>query len=67
MKRRVLFLLILTLGILSGSAQDFASRFLRTCGEDSTLSCISISPKMMDEVLKSKDDNEDVEKMMNIK
>jgi len=66
MKKRVLFLLILTLSILSGSAQDFASRFLRTCGEDSTLTCISISPKMMDEVLKSKDDNEDVEKMMDI-
>ena len=64
--KRVLFLLILTLGTLTVSAQDFASRFLKTCSEDSTLTCISVSPKMMDEVLKSKDDSEDVDRMKDI-
>ncbi|MEG2513894.1 MAG: DUF4252 domain-containing protein [Bacteroidaceae bacterium] len=34
------------------SAQDFASRFLGERADDTNLKCISISPKMMREVLK---------------
>lgn len=64
--RRVLFLLIVTIGTLSTNAQDFASRFLKVCNADSTLTCISISPKMMDEVLKANSDKEVVGKMMDI-
>lgn len=34
------------------SAQDFASRFMKEMKPDTCLKCISISPKMMEEVLK---------------
>lgn len=34
------------------SAQDFASRFMQEMKGDTCLKCISISPKMMEEVLK---------------
>lgn len=42
------------------SAQDFASYFLEKCQPDSNLECISISPKMIEEILKIEvDDTED--------
>ena len=38
---------------VSVSAQDFASRFLTEHKSDTNLTCITISPKMMEEILKS--------------
>ncbi len=38
---------------LSGMAQDFASRFLTEHQADTNLTCVTISPKMMEEILKS--------------
>lgn len=35
------------------SAQDFASRFLTEHKADTNLTCITISPKMMEEIMKS--------------
>ncbi len=34
-------------------AQDFTSRFMADCPADSGLVCVTISPKMMEEILKS--------------
>ncbi|MEG2151411.1 MAG: DUF4252 domain-containing protein, partial [Bacteroidaceae bacterium] len=42
----------MTLLSVAISAQDFASRFLEERTDDTNLKCISISPKMMHEVLK---------------
>ena len=35
------------------SAQDFASRFMAEHQADSNLTCVTISPKMMEEIMKS--------------
>ena len=37
---------------VSIAAQDFASRFMNEHKEDKNLTCISVSPKMMEEMLK---------------
>jgi hypothetical protein len=49
------FILINTLSLLAMfvSAQDFASRFLAVHKSDTNLSCVTISPKMMEEILKN--------------
>lgn len=41
------------------SAQDFASRFLAEHKADSNLTCVTISPKMMGEIMKSDAEKED--------
>lgn len=38
---------------VSATAQDFASRFLIEHKADSNLTCVTISPKMMEEILKT--------------
>lgn len=40
-------------------AQDFASRFLNEHKADTNLACVTISPKMMEEILKSDADKDD--------
>ena len=51
------------------SAQDFASRFLTEHKADSNLTCITISPKMMEEIMKSdaEKDDEVLEIISNLK
>ena len=51
------------------SAQDFASRFLSEYDSDSNLVCITISPKMMREIMKSdvERDDEVLEIISNLK
>ena len=51
------------------SAQDFASRFLSEYESDSNLVCITISPKMMREIMKSdvERDDEVLEIISNLK
>ena len=41
------------------SAQDFASRFLTEHKGDSNLTCVTISPKMMEEIMKSDAEKDD--------
>lgn len=41
------------------SAQDFASRFMAEHNRDSNLTCISISPKMMQEIMKADIEKDD--------
>lgn len=61
MSRRslLMFVFILLAGITT-KAQDFATRYMAENAQDSTLNCISVSPKMMEEILHSgieKDDS----------
>lgn len=63
MKRVLLFCFITCLSFTI-SAQDFASRFLEKHASDTNLTCISISPKMMEEVLKIDADGDN--KMMDM-
>lgn len=41
------------------SAQDFASRFMTEHSQDTNLTCISISPKMMQEIMKADIEKDD--------
>lgn len=41
------------------SAQDFASRFMAVHNQDVSLNCISISPKMMQEIMKADIEKDD--------
>ena len=49
--RHVLFIYFVTFSFLFVSAQDFVSRFMASHPSDSKLTCITISPKMMNEIL----------------
>src|SRR5574344_485819 len=66
--RRVLCLLtIALLPILSFGqrGQDFASRFMQLCKEDTAVHCVSISPHMMEQILKhSSNPNDDIKKII---
>ena len=51
--KRVLCLLILfmtVMGVMAQRGQDFASRFMQQCSAD-TVECITISPKMMEQLV----------------
>lgn len=50
--KSALFICWMLLSTVSGLAQDFASRFLAAHKADSTLSCVTVGPKMMAELLK---------------
>ncbi len=41
------------LAVVGTQAQDFASKYMNENASDSTLTCISVSPKMMEEILES--------------
>jgi len=49
--KSVLFILWMTLISVSASAQDFASRFLENHKPDANLTCVTISPKMIEKVM----------------
>ncbi len=52
--RRVLCLLTIIMASLTAMAQrgqDFASRFVQQCNEDTTVKCITVSPKMMEQLV----------------
>lgn len=53
MRKRALLLYLMTLLSVFVSAQDFATRFLAEHKTDTNLSCVTISPKMMEEILKN--------------
>ncbi|WP_321478911.1 DUF4252 domain-containing protein [uncultured Bacteroides sp.] len=70
MRKRFFLTYILTLSFACCvSAQDFTTRFMTEHETDSNLSCITISPKMMEEILKSdaKKDNGILEIISNLK
>lgn len=64
--RRVLCLLILTMTVALVHAQrgqDFASKYVGLCKNDSTMLCITVSPKMMEQLMKT-GDNDSNENLM---
>ena len=53
MKQRVICLLTLTLVVLAAAAQksqDFAQKFVTLCKSDTTVRCVTVSPKMMEQL-----------------
>jgi molybdenum cofactor biosynthesis enzyme MoaA len=59
-QRRIILLLVAVLMQVATFAQhspDFAEKFMKQHEGDSTLKCITVSPKMMEQLVKSHDDN----------
>jgi hypothetical protein len=50
--KSVLLALLMTVSSMVGMAQDFATRFMTEHKKDANISCITISPTMMDKILK---------------
>ena len=50
----------------AANAQDFASRYMAEHAADSTLTCISVSPKMMEEILSKGIQHDDSSRMVGI-
>lgn len=53
MKQRIACLLTLALVVLSAAAQksqDFAQKFVTLCKSDTTVRCVTVSPKMMEQL-----------------
>lgn len=59
MMKSVLLMCWMALLPLVVSAQDFASRFLNEHTADTNLTCVTISPKMMEEIMNSESEKED--------
>ena len=58
--KRALCLLILMAAVLGASAQhtqDFASKFMSLHAKDSTLDCVTVSPKMMESLVQLQDED----------
>lgn len=58
--RRLLCLvttIIMSLAATAQVSQDFASKFMTRCDEDTAVHCITISPKMMEQLTKQPDSN----------
>ncbi|MEG1563748.1 MAG: DUF4252 domain-containing protein [Bacteroides sp.] len=65
--KNVLLLCSMVLFSVSVVAQDFASRFLTEHKVDSNLTCVTISPKMMEEIMKCNANDEVLEIISNLK
>ena len=58
--KRVLCLLVIIMATITAMAQrgqDFASRFMQECKNDSAVSCITVSPKMMEQLMAMEGNN----------
>jgi hypothetical protein len=68
MKRVLCFFTITLFSLLSygQGGQDFASRFMQQCKEDTAVHCITVSPHMMGQMLKthSADQNENINQII---
>ena len=55
MKRALCLLLLASVSVLANAlgGQDFASRYMQMCKGDTAVHCITVSPKMMAQMLKS--------------
>lgn len=57
--RRVLCFIAILLAAIGGASaqrgQDFASRFMQQCDGDTAVQCITVSPKMMEQLTKQAD------------
>lgn len=66
MKRALLIVCTTVFTAATAMAQDFVSRYMLENKHDTLLHCISVSPKMMEEVLKTDIKNGDQEEMRHI-
>lgn len=66
MKRVLLIVCTTVFTAATAMAQDFVSKYMQECKHDTVLHCISVSPKMMEEVLKTDAENEEQEEMRRI-
>ena len=58
--KRVLCLLVIFMATITAMAQrgqDFASRFMQECKNDSAVNCITVSPKMMEQLMAMEGNN----------
>lgn len=58
--KKILSLLMTAIASVSMTAQnsqDFASKFMQQCDEDTAVQCITVSPKMMEKLTKQADAN----------
>lgn len=58
--KKILNLLMTAIASVSMTAQnsqDFASKFMQQCDEDTAVQCITVSPKMMEKLTKQADAN----------
>ncbi len=58
MIRRAVLLVAALMAMVAASAQttqDFASKFMEKCPDDTAVSCVTISPKMMEQLTKQPD------------
>ena len=61
--KSVLLMCWMALLSVAVSAQDFASRFMAEHKADSNLTCVTISPKMMEEIMKSDAEKDNLKSM----
>jgi hypothetical protein len=61
MRRVLCFLIILVVSVAlyAQGGQDFASRFMQKCKEDTSVHCVTVSPKMMGQMLKTHNNVQD--------
>lgn len=59
MKKSVLLFIWMTLLSVAVTAQDFASRYMLSHKEDKHLKCVTISPTMMEEIMKNNNGEKD--------
>lgn len=45
--------LLISLSAVASGERDFASKFMETCEEDTALQCVTVSPKMMEQLTKT--------------
>lgn len=60
--KRALCLLTLwlaTIACMAKGSQDFASKFMDQCKADTSVSCITVSPKMLEQLVKNTSNNPD--------
>lgn len=58
--RRIICLAVLAAFCIAATAQrglDFASKFMQKCKDDSAVQCVTVSPKMMDQLTKQTEEN----------
>lgn len=47
--------MLATVGVMAQRGQDFALRFMQQCKGDTALHCVTVSPKMMEQLVKKAD------------
>lgn len=62
----LLWCVFLPCSMLAQTTQDFASRFMKDNAGNTELTCVTVGPKMLDEMLKIKNDKQDAKDFQSI-